>query len=275
MFHVQFLPCGLVVLLFCFPYDDWSCWLFALKISNCSPLKLIFSEGPSFFVRSVCNQVALKLRLHVVALPASLAMSWPAEIKWKLNRSGLDLLVPVLQSSHSYILKASFNFASVNFFLATCFMFSFFPGVLWFFCFVFHTKTGAFGFLLWNFQTVLRSSSFFSEGPSFFVRSVCNDGALKLRLHVIALPASLAMSWPAEIKWKLNRSGIDFLVLVLQSSHSYILKASFNFASDKFFLATCFMFSFFPGVLWFFYSVFHTMTGVFGFLVWKFQIVLR
>ena len=156
MFHVQFLPCGLVVLLFCFPYDDWSCWLFALKISNCSPLKLIFSEGPSFFVRSVCNDGALKLRLHVIALPASLAMSWPAEIKWKLNRSGIDFLVLVLQSSHSYILKASFNFASVNFFLATCFMFSFFPGVLWFFYSVFHTMTGVFGFLVWKFQIVLR-----------------------------------------------------------------------------------------------------------------------
>ena len=112
---------------------------FGLNFSNCSPLKLIFSEGPSFFVRSVCNQGALKLRLHVIALPASLAMSRPAEIKWKLNRSGFDFLVLVLPISHSYTLKASFNFASVNFFLATWFRFSFcLQGlVVLFFCFAY------------------------------------------------------------------------------------------------------------------------------------------
>ena len=156
MVHVQLCLWALVDLLFCSPWEEWSFWFFGLKILNCSPFKLVFSEGPSFFVRSVCNDGALKLRLHVKALSLSLAMSWPAEIKWKLNRSGLDFLVLVLQSSHSYILKASFNFASVNFFPAPSFMFSFCPGVLWFSCFVFRTMTGVFGFLVWKFQIVLR-----------------------------------------------------------------------------------------------------------------------
>ena len=79
-FMLSFCFQGLVVLLFCSPYDDGFFLFFGLKISNCSPLKLNFSEGPSFFVRSVCNHDALNLRQHVATLPASLAMSWPAEI---------------------------------------------------------------------------------------------------------------------------------------------------------------------------------------------------
>ena len=118
---------GLVVLLFCSPWEEWNFWIFCLKSSNCSPLKLIFSEEPSLFVRSVCNIGALKMRLHVVALPASLAISWSAEITQKLNRSGLDFLVLVLQISNSFIVEAFFSFAPIKFFLATWFMFSFCP----------------------------------------------------------------------------------------------------------------------------------------------------
>ena len=78
-FLFSFFPWDLVVILFCSPYDDWIFWFFGSKNSNCSALKLILSEGPSFFVRSVCNHGALKLRLFMAALPASLAMSWPGE----------------------------------------------------------------------------------------------------------------------------------------------------------------------------------------------------
>ena len=118
--------------------------------------------------------------------------------------------------------------------------------VLWFFCFVLHKMIGFFGFFDLKFSNCYPLKLIFSEGPSFFVRSVCYHGALELRLHVIALPASLDMSWSAEITKNLNRSGLDFLVLVLQSSNSYILNASFNFASVNFFLATLPMFSFCP-----------------------------
>ena len=78
--HVQFLPFG-----FCGSFVLFSIrWMdvflfFGLIISKCSPLKLVFSGGPSFFVRSLCNHGALKLRLHVVALSSSLAMAWSAE----------------------------------------------------------------------------------------------------------------------------------------------------------------------------------------------------
>ena len=152
-------------LLFCFPYDDWSFRLFGLKNSNCSPLKLVFSEGPSFFVRSVCNDGALKLRLHVKALPASLAMSWPAEIKRKLNRSGLDFLVLVLQSPNSFFLNTFFKLASVVFFLATWFRFSFcLQGlVVLLFCFPYND------WRFWLFGLKISNCSplklVFSEGP--------------------------------------------------------------------------------------------------------------
>ena len=97
-FMFSFCPRGLVVLLFCSPYDDWIFWFFLVwNFQTVSALKLIFLEDRSFFVRSVCNHGALKLRLQVVALPAS------------------------------FILNAFFNFASVNFFVATWFMFSFRP----------------------------------------------------------------------------------------------------------------------------------------------------
>ena len=68
----------------------------------------------------------------------------------------------------------------------------------------------------------------FSGGPSFFVHFVRNDGALNLRLHVVALPESLTMSWPAKITSKLNMSGLDFLVPVLQSFNSFDLNAFFQ-----------------------------------------------
>ena len=51
---------------------------------------------------------------------------------------------------------------------------------------------------VWNLQTVFPLKSMFSGGPSFFVHFVFNDGALNLRLHVVALLASVTMSWPVE-----------------------------------------------------------------------------
>ena len=69
----------------------------------------------------------------------------------------------------------------------------------------------------------------FSGGPSFFTIHVCNDGALSLHLHVLALPASVTMWWSAKLTWKLNISGLDFLLLVLQKSHSV------NLHSESFF----------------------------------------
>ena len=76
-------------------------------------------------------------------------------------------------------------------------------------------------FFVWNLQTVFPLKTMFSGGPSFSVIFVCNDGVLNLRLHVVALPASLTLSWPAKTTSKLNMSGLHFSVLVLQSSNSF------------------------------------------------------
>ena len=62
----------------------------------------------------------------------------------------------------------------------------------------------------------------FSVGPSFSVLFVCNDASLIFRPHVLTLPGSLTSSWPAKTAKKLNKSGVDFLVLVLPSSNSLI-----------------------------------------------------
>ena len=146
MVHVQFLfsgSCGF----FCFVLHTMTGFFgfFGLKLSNCSLLKLVFSEGPSFFVHSVCNHGALKLRLHVVALPASLVLSWLAEITLKLNRSGLDFLVLDLQSSNSFILNDFFHFCFCLFppaCIGSCSVFAF--GLLWLFCYVLHGRSGIF-----------------------------------------------------------------------------------------------------------------------------------
>ena len=155
MVHVQFSAlgsCGSFVLFSMGGVEFWS--FFVWNLQSVSPLKLIFSENPSVFVHSVYIHEALKLRLHVVALPASLVMSWPAEITLKLNRSGLDILVLVLQSSNSFFwLIFSILLQSISSWLhGSCSAFAF--RVLWFFCFVLQKMIWFFVFLVWYFQTV-------------------------------------------------------------------------------------------------------------------------
>ena len=114
-------------------------------------------------------------------------------------------------------------------------------GVLWFFCFVLHAKTGFF--------FVLKPSNSFSVklifGRSFiFWTFVRNQEPLIFRQHEVALSASVTLSRPAKTTKKVNRSGLDLLVLVWQSSYSFNLNAFFQFCFNLFLLATCFMFSF-------------------------------
>ena len=62
----------------CFLFVHWSTlevYFFNLQPSNLFPSKHKFFGGLSFFVRFVCNHWALKLRLHMVRLSASAAMS--------------------------------------------------------------------------------------------------------------------------------------------------------------------------------------------------------
>ena len=53
-------------------------------------------------------------------------------------------------------------------------------------------------FFVWNAQTVF-SWNQFSENPSFFVLLFVNNGALNLRLKVLALPASVTMGRPTKL----------------------------------------------------------------------------
>ena len=157
MFHVQFLTLGSYGFLFCSRWEEWKFYIFVWNLQTVSPLKLIFSEGPSFLERSVCNLGALKKRLHVAALSSSLAMPWPAEITKNLNRSGLDSLVLVLQSSNSFILNAFFNFASVYYLLHAWVQVQFLlSGSCGSFVLFSIQRLDFFGFLVWNFATVPR-----------------------------------------------------------------------------------------------------------------------
>ena len=172
---------------------------FGLKFSNCSPLKLIFSEGPYFLYV-----------LFVIMGLWNCACTWqPCQRHWACHdQASLQKNEQVTTWLLSFCLEEFQQIYSEIFFQ---FRFSLFPpaclgscsvfalGVLWFFCFVLHKMIGFFVFFGLKFSNYSPLKLVFSEGPSFFVRSLCNRGALKLSLHVAALSASLAMSWPAEI----------------------------------------------------------------------------
>ena len=157
-------------------------------------MKLIF--GRSFiFCTFVCNHGALFLRLHVVALPASVTMSWPAKTTWKLNRSRLGFLVLVLQNSNNFnqcFFQICFSFLLPGYMVH-------FVGVMCFLCFVFRGKTGIFDFFGLKSSNGYLMKPMFSEGLSFFVY-VFNDGALTLIRHVVELSLSVTVSRAAESK---------------------------------------------------------------------------
>ena len=106
--------------------------------------------------------------------------------------SGLDFLPLILQISNSFDLKAFFQ---VLFSL----ILTVYKGNIQLLFLGAVCSTGLFGqakgliyfIFVWNRQTVFTLKPFFSEGPSFFVIFVCNYGALNLRLHVVALLASV------------------------------------------------------------------------------------
>ena len=116
-----------------------------------------------------------------------------------LNISGLDILALVLQHSNSFDLKAFFQ---VLFSLIV----SVYKGHIQLLFLGALCSTGLFGLakslfyfvFVWNLQTVFTLKPIFSESHSFFVSFVCNYGALTLRLHLVALLASVTMSWPAK-----------------------------------------------------------------------------
>ena len=163
LFHVQFLPMWSFGSFVLFAMRRLEFLIFFVgNFETVSRLKLMFWEGPSFFVRSVCNHGALNWRLHVVALSVSMTVSWPAKTTWKLHRSGLDFLVLALESSNSFYLNAFFNFASVYFVPVRWSMFRFCFWGLVFPLFCYPCQDWSFWvFLVWNLQTV------FTGNPCF------------------------------------------------------------------------------------------------------------
>ena len=106
--HVQLMPLGSLCSTGLSALGLKFILLFLLKSSNSSFEKLMFSEGPSFFVIFLCDYEVLNLRLHVVALLASVTMSWPAKTTKKFDTSRIDLLLLVRQSSNSFDLNSFF-----------------------------------------------------------------------------------------------------------------------------------------------------------------------
>ena len=144
-----------------------------------------------------------------------------------MNRSGLDFLVLVLQSSNSFLLNAFFNFASVYFVLVKWYMFSFCLWGLVFLFFVIHTKTGIFDFFCLKSSNGYQMKPMFSVDLSFFV-FLLNDGALNLLWHDVAgLSVSFTVSRATATKSRMSMSRLDFMVLVLQNSNSFDLNSLF------------------------------------------------
>ena len=122
--------------------------------------------------------------------------------------SGLGFLALVLQRSNSFDLSAFFS--SFVWFIHYClqgpysivvFRGRVFHGFVW-------SRLEVF-FFVSNLQIVFPSKSLFSDFPSFFVLFVYNDGALKLHLHVVALPTSVTIERPTKTSQKFNIYRLD------------------------------------------------------------------
>ena len=186
---------------------------FVWNLQTVFSLKPMFSECPLFFLLFVCNDGALNLHLHVVALPVSVTMSWPTKSTYKLNMSGLDFLALVLQSSKSFDMNAFSSFFLFYFLLFTKSFFNWrfqspcVPLVFW------EMENNVLVlFFVWNLQTVFSLKPMFSECPLFFLLFVCNDGALNLHLQVLALSASVTMARPAKTSQKLNINTVNAVI---------------------------------------------------------------
>ena len=204
---------------------------FSFELFKLYPVKTHdFERSFIFCFFFVCKQVALNFHRHVVAVPALVTMSSLAKNTQKLNISGLDFLILVLQSSNSFDLNVFFQvLLSLNITVykddiqlpvsGTCCPTPFFSKIE-------NIVSGLF------FR--LSSSNFSPLKPCFrkafhsLFLFVCNQGALKFHLHVIAVPLSMNMSSLAKNTQKVNISGLDFLNLVLQSSNSFDLNAFFQ-----------------------------------------------
>ena len=140
----------------------------------------MFSEGPSFLFTFHCNGVALDSLRHVVYLSVSMTMSRPAETGKKFEH--VKYWIPNSGFAKSQPFWSDFLFLSFVKFNFYCLQGRYSLGgsrdlvSLWSFlkdqgyCF--------YSFFVSNLQTVFPLKPVISEGPSFFVLFVCNDGDL-------------------------------------------------------------------------------------------------
>ena len=143
--------------------------------------------------------------------------------------SGLDSLALVLQNFNSFDVKAIFQ-------IMFSLILAVYRGAVQLMALGSWCPTGIFWkvenivsvlFFVWNLQTVFPLKPMFSRHP-FFCTFCSYSWGFILRLHVLALPASLTFSWPAKRTLNLNMSALDFLALVLQIFNSFNMKASFR-----------------------------------------------
>ena len=121
------------------------------------PVKPHFFRRPLIFVRSDCNLRGFEIAPAGGSPASVIGHVMTTRDYINVSRSGFDFLILALQCSNNFILNAFFKFASVNFFLATWFMFSFCPRGLVVFLFCSPYDDWIFlVFLVWNFQTVPR-----------------------------------------------------------------------------------------------------------------------
>ena len=157
MVHVQFLPsgsCGSVVL---FSIRGLGIFVFWFKNFKLFPVKARFFRRPFIF----CTFCFLSWGFETApgrGNPASVidhAMTSRDYIKveqvrtWLLSSSLAVLKQIIFWMLFSSLLQLSFSWLHGSFSV-------FASRVLWFFCFVLHTRTGLFVFLVWKFQTVPR-----------------------------------------------------------------------------------------------------------------------
>ena len=154
--------------------------------------------------------------------------------------------------------------------MGSCSVFA--SGVLWFFCYVLHGRSGIFEFFC------LKSSNCFSVKTRFFRRPFIFFTFCLLSWGFETAPACgspiivIGNAMTRRVYEKLNRSRLDFLVLFLQSSNSFILNDFFNFASVFFLLLAWVHLQFLPLGSCGSFDLF-SMEGIefLIFFVWNFQ----
>ena len=194
-------PWGPLVLLFCSPPEEWNFWTFFTEFFKLFPVKAHFFRRPFNFCTFCLYPWGFEIAPARGSTASVLGYVMTSRDYIKVEQVRIWLFISSLANFLQFYSECFFSILLQlisSCLHGSCSVFSF--EVFRFFCFVLYEKSGIFEFFCLKSSVCSTVKTLFSQGPSFFVRSVCNHGALNLRLHVVALPASMAMSWPAEIR---------------------------------------------------------------------------